>query len=38
MPIASIRRQLIREEALKNQIKTDPHSPAEYRGYMPSII
>jgi len=32
---ATIWRQLIREEALKNRIKTDPHSPGEYRGYMP---
>ena len=32
---ATIWRQLIREEALKNRIKTDPHSPGAYRGYMP---
>ena len=32
---STIWRQLIREEALKNRIKTDPHSPGEYRGYMP---
>jgi len=32
---ATIWRQLIREEALRNRIKTDPHSPGEYRGYMP---
>lgn len=35
MSWATIWRQIIREEALKNRIKTDPHSPGEYRGYMP---
>lgn len=28
-------RQLIRDESLKNAIKTDPHSPGRYRAYMP---
>lgn len=30
-------RQLIRDEALMNQIKTDPHSPGQYRGYVPIL-
>ena len=25
----------MRDEALKNQIKTDPHSPGMYRAYVP---
>ncbi|MEO8253390.1 MAG: M13 family metallopeptidase [Flavobacterium sp.] len=25
----------MRDEAIKNQVKTDPHSPAMYRGYVP---
>lgn len=32
---ATIWRAKSREEALKNQVKTDPHSPAMYRGYVP---
>jgi len=32
---ATIWRGKIRDEALKNQVKTDPHSPAQYRGYVP---
>lgn len=34
---ATIWRGKIRDEALKNQVKTDPHSPAQYRGYVPLI-
>ena len=29
--------QTIHHEALKNQVKTDPHSPAQYRAYVPLI-
>jgi len=25
----------MRDEALKNQVKTDPHSPGIYRAYVP---
>jgi predicted metalloendopeptidase len=25
----------MRDEALKNQVKTDPHSPGMYRAYVP---
>lgn len=32
---ATVWRGKIRDEALKNQVKTDPHSPAIYRGYVP---
>jgi predicted metalloendopeptidase len=32
---STIWRGLIRDEALKNRIKTDPHSPGQYRGFMP---
>ena len=32
---ATIWRSKSRDEALKNQVKTDPHSPASYRGYVP---
>ena len=32
---ATIWRSKIREEALKNQLKTDPHSPSNYRGFVP---
>lgn len=32
---ATIWRAKMRDEALKNQVKTDPHSPAMYRGYVP---
>ena len=28
-------RSQIRDEALKNQLKTDPHSPGKYRAYVP---
>ena len=36
---AQVWRQNIREEALRNQIKSDPHSPAQYRinGVVPNI-
>ncbi|AWI25028.1 M13 family metallopeptidase [Flavobacterium pallidum] len=32
---ATIWRGKIRDEAIKNQVKTDPHSPAMYRAYVP---
>ena len=32
---ATIWRSKSRDEALKSQVKTDPHSPASYRGYVP---
>jgi predicted metalloendopeptidase len=32
---ATIWRAKTRDEALKSQVKTDPHSPAIYRGYVP---
>lgn len=32
---ATVWRGKIRDEALKNQVKTDPHSPAIYRAYVP---
>ena len=32
---ATIWRAKTRDEALKNQVKTDPHSPAMYRAYVP---
>ena len=32
---ATIWRSKMRDEALKNKIKTDPHAPATYRGYVP---
>lgn len=32
---ATIWRSKMRDEAIKNQVKTDPHSPAMYRGYVP---
>lgn len=35
MSWATVWRGIIREEALRTQIKTDPHSPAKYRGYVP---
>lgn len=31
----TIWRSKIRDEALKNQVKTDPHSPGMYRAYVP---
>ncbi len=34
---ATIWRGKIRDEALKNQVKTDPHSPAQYRAYVPLL-
>ncbi len=34
---ATIWRGKIRDEALKNQVKTDPHSPAMYRAYVPLL-
>lgn len=34
---ATIWRAKSRDEALKNQVKTDPHSPAMYRGYVPLL-
>ena len=27
----------MRDEALKNQVKTDPHSPGMYRAYVPLL-
>ena len=27
----------MRDEALKNQVKTDPHSPEQIRGYLPLL-
>lgn len=32
---ATIWRTKMREEAIKNQVKTDPHSPGMYRAYVP---
>ncbi|QYJ69155.1 M13 family metallopeptidase [Flavobacterium litorale] len=32
---ATIWRTKMRDEAIKNQVKTDPHSPAMYRAYVP---
>jgi len=32
---ATIWRSKMRDEALKNQVKTDPHSPGMFRGYVP---
>ena len=32
---ATVWRTKMREEALKNRIKTDPHSPGQYRAYVP---
>ncbi len=32
---ATIWRSKMRDEALKNQVKTDPHSPGMYRAYVP---
>ncbi len=32
---STIWRSKIRDEALKNQVKTDPHSPGMYRAYVP---
>lgn len=32
---ATIWRSKMRDEAIKNQVKTDPHSPGRYRAYVP---
>ena len=32
---ATVWRTKMREEAMRNQIKTDPHSPGQYRAYVP---
>ncbi len=32
---ATIWRSKMRDEAIKNQVKTDPHSPGNYRAYVP---
>jgi putative endopeptidase len=32
---ATVWRTKMRDEAIKNQVKTDPHSPGMYRGYVP---
>ncbi|MBC5837469.1 M13 family metallopeptidase [Flavobacterium muglaense] len=32
---STIWRSKARDEAIKNQVKTDPHSPGEYRAYVP---
>jgi putative endopeptidase len=32
---ATIWRSKMRDEAMKNQVKTDPHSPGRYRAYVP---
>lgn len=34
---ATIWRSKMRDEAIKNQVKTDPHAPAMYRGYVPLL-
>jgi putative endopeptidase len=35
MSWATVWRTKMREEALRNKIKTDPHSPGQYRAYVP---
>lgn len=35
MSWATVWRTKVREEALRTQIKTDPHSPGQYRAYIP---
>jgi len=35
MSWATVWRSKVREEALRTQIKTDPHSPGQYRAYVP---
>lgn len=35
MSWATIWRSKARDEAIKNQVKTDPHSPGQYRAYVP---
>ena len=32
---STIWRSKMRDEAIKNQVKTDPHSPGQYRAYVP---
>ena len=32
---ATVWRTKMRDEAIKNQVKTDPHSPGMYRAYVP---
>jgi len=32
---ATVWRTKVREEALRSQVKTDPHSPGQYRAYVP---
>jgi putative endopeptidase len=34
---ATIWRSKMRDEAIKNQVKTDPHSPGMYRAYVPLV-
>lgn len=34
---ATIWRSKMRDEAIKNQVKTDPHSPGMYRAYVPLL-
>ena len=34
---ATVWRGKMRDEAIKNQVKTDPHSPGMYRGYVPLL-
>jgi putative endopeptidase len=34
---ATIWRSKMRDEAIKSQVKTDPHSPGMYRGYVPLL-
>lgn len=34
---ATIWRTKARDEAIKNQVKTDPHSPGQYRAYVPLL-
>ncbi|WP_298137894.1 M13 family metallopeptidase [Flavobacterium sp.] len=34
---ATIWRSKARDEAIKNQVKTDPHSPGQYRAYVPLL-
>lgn len=33
----TIWRSKMRDEAIKNQVKTDPHSPGQYRAYVPLL-
>jgi len=34
---STVWRSKMRDEAIKNQVKTDPHSPGMYRGYVPLL-